>query len=87
LDANVLSILSIQGTDWSEGVPQLTCPTLIVTADPEKGGIVTPVIAARVRELNPHCTVTHMPDTGHHIRFEDYETYMEIVRTFLQGIE
>ena len=87
LDANILSILSIHGTDWPENVPQLTCPTLIVTADPEKGGLVTPAIAARVQELNPRCTVTHIPGTGHHVRFEDYETYMKTVRTFLEEID
>ncbi|MCP5096504.1 MAG: alpha/beta hydrolase, partial [Chloroflexi bacterium] len=52
LDANILSILNTQGTDWQKNVPQLTSPTLIITADPEKGGIVTPAIADRVRELN-----------------------------------
>ncbi len=87
LDANILSVLRFPGTDWSENVPQITCPTLIVTADPEKGGIVTPAIAARVGELNSRCTVTHIPGTGHHIRFEDYDTYMKTVWTFFQGIE
>ncbi|MCP5097625.1 MAG: alpha/beta hydrolase [Chloroflexi bacterium] len=87
LDANILSILNIQGTDWQKNVSQLTSPTLIITADPEKGGIVTPAIADRVRELNHRCTVTHIPGTGHHVRFEDYETYMKTVHTFLQKID
>jgi pimeloyl-ACP methyl ester carboxylesterase len=69
-----------------ETVPQLTCPTLIVTADPEKGGIVTPAIAARVKELNPRCTVAHIPGTGHHVRFEDYATYILALRSFLARI-
>jgi pimeloyl-ACP methyl ester carboxylesterase len=50
------------------------------------GGLVTPEIAARVQELNHLITVTHIPDTGHHVRFEDYETYMQTVRTFLGAI-
>lgn len=87
LDPNILSILRVPGTDWAENVPQLTCPTLIVTADPQKGGLVTPAIAARVLELNPLCTVTHIPGTGHHVRFEDYETYMKTVRAFLEEID
>lgn len=87
LDANILSAFNILGTDWLENVTQLTCPTLLVTADPQKGGIVTPAIAAHVQELNHLCTVMHIPGTGHHIRFEDYETYTKSVRTFLQGID
>jgi pimeloyl-ACP methyl ester carboxylesterase len=86
VDPDILSILSLAGTDWPEKVPLLTCPTLIVTADPEKGGIVTPAIAARVQGLNPRCTVAHIPGTGHHIRFEDYETYIQKVRAFLHGL-
>ena len=86
MDANILLILNIQGSDWPESVPKLTCPTLIVTADPEKGGIVTPEIAARVLELNPRCQVTHIPGAGHHVRFEDYAVYMAAVRAFLQEV-
>jgi N-formylmaleamate deformylase len=87
LDPNVLSIINFEETSWAEGIPQLKCPTLIVTADPERGGIVTPKLAARASELNPHVTVAHIPGTSHHIRFDDYGTYMKSVRAFLQGLD
>jgi N-formylmaleamate deformylase len=87
LDPNILSILRIRDGDWPEGVPQITCPTLIVTADPEKGGIVTPEVAARVHQLNPLCQVAHIPGTGHHVRFEAYATYMEVIQTFFHNLK
>ena len=87
LDPNILSILNIRGAGWSAEVPQLTCPTLIITADPELGGIVTPGIAEQVLALNPLCTVVHIPDAGHHVRFEAYTTYMQSAQAFLQGLE
>lgn len=87
LDPNILSILTIGGTDWLADVPKLTCPTMIVTADPEKGGIVTAAIAAQVQTLNPLCTIIHIPGAGHHVRFEAYTTYMQSVHAFLQGLE
>ena len=87
LDPNILSIVNIRGADWPAEVPQLACPTLIVTADPEMGGIITPAIAAQVLALNPLCTVIHIPGAGHHVRFEAYTTYMQNVQAFLQGIE
>ncbi len=86
LDPNILSIVNIRGTDWVEDAPKLQCPTLIITADPELGGIVTPQIAARVQELNPHCQVKQIPGVGHHIRFGDYDTYMTAVRSFLHQV-
>jgi len=86
LDPNILSILRVPGSDWAENAHKLSCPTLVVSADPKLGGLVTPEIAARVQELNHLITVTHIPGTGHHVRFEDYETYMQTVRTFLGAI-
>ncbi|NQU29915.1 MAG: alpha/beta hydrolase [Anaerolineae bacterium] len=87
MDPNILSILSIDESDWEENVPQLTCPTLIVTADLEKGGLLAPAIAKRVQELNPKISILHIPGTGHHIRFEDYESYMKNVHAFFLEIE
>jgi len=87
LDPNILSILNIDESDWSESVHQLNCPTLIVTADLEKGGLLSPAISIQVQALNQHISVVHIPGTGHHIRFEDYGPYMKYVNTFLQEIE
>ncbi|MCB8960789.1 MAG: alpha/beta hydrolase [Ardenticatenales bacterium] len=86
LDPNILSILSIRGTDWLDNVAKIDVPALLVTADPERGGIVTPEVAARVGELNPGCTIVHIPGTGHHVRFEDYGTYMTHLRAFLASL-
>ena len=87
LDPNILTVMNIRGIDWAEKVPQLTCPTLLVTADPERGGIVTPAIADRVQKLNQLCTIAHIAGTGHHIHFEDYAAFMKNARAFLQTLE
>ncbi len=83
LDLNFLSVMRLNRLDWKDNVPTLTCPTLIVTADTDKGGLVSPEVAAKALELNDLCTVIHVPGTGHHVRFEDYDTYMELVTPFL----
>jgi pimeloyl-ACP methyl ester carboxylesterase len=87
LDPNILTILRVSGSDWAENASKLACPTLVVSADPDRGGLVTPEIAARAQQLNPLIKVTHIPGTGHHVRFEDYQSYMQTVRSFLAGIE
>lgn len=87
LDPYILSILNIRGDDWQADIPKLACPTLIITADPARGGIVTPEIAEQAAALNPRCRVEHLPGTGHHVRFEDYTTYMTIVQDFLKAVE
>jgi N-formylmaleamate deformylase len=85
VDPRILSIINISGDDWAEGIPQLTCPTLIVTADPARGGIVTPALAERARQLSPRCTIAHIPGAGHHIHFEAYDAYMQHVDAFLRA--
>jgi pimeloyl-ACP methyl ester carboxylesterase len=86
MDPNILSIVRIDGSNWQESIASLACPTLVFTADPELGGIVTPELAARACELNPRITIAHIPGVGHHIRFADYETYMQTFRKFLDTI-
>ena len=69
--------------DWREVAPAIACPTLLITATPGKGGIVSPEVAQMATEMNEHITVAHIPGTGHHIRFENYADYVAAVRTFL----
>jgi len=86
LDPNILSILHIEGDVWLETVSNITCPTLVFTADADKGGIITPEIASRVKELNSHITFVHIPGVGHHIRFGNYKDYMDALHAFLSTL-
>jgi pimeloyl-ACP methyl ester carboxylesterase len=83
LDPRILDVLRIRRTEWVDLVPRITCPTLVITADPGLGGIVTPEISVRVQALNPRCAIAHVPGAGHHVRFHDHATYLEAVRRFL----
>jgi pimeloyl-ACP methyl ester carboxylesterase len=87
MDQNILSILRIDGADWQKTVPAIACPTLLFTADPERGGIITEAVAAKVSEMNSRFTIAHIAGTGHHIRFENYTVYMEALRSFLGTLD
>jgi pimeloyl-ACP methyl ester carboxylesterase len=87
LDLNIFGSRAIGRMDWQQSVRTLACPTLVVTADPDKGGIVTPEVAQWASEVNEHISVTHIPGTGHHVRFEDHAAYMDVVKAFLSGLE
>jgi N-formylmaleamate deformylase len=87
LDPNVFAAGDLGWGDWREVVPAIACPTLLITADPDKGGIVTPEVARMAAEMNAHITATHVSGTGHHVRFENYNAYRDTVRAFLAELE
>lgn len=69
--------------DWPATVRRITCPTLLIIADPDKGAIVTPEAAAALQTLVPQTRVAHITGAGHSIRREQFTQYMDIVRSFL----
>jgi pimeloyl-ACP methyl ester carboxylesterase len=64
-------------------VGQIACPTLLITADPERGAIVAQEDVAALRELVPHLEEAHIPGAGHSIRREQFEPYLNAVQAFL----
>jgi pimeloyl-ACP methyl ester carboxylesterase len=68
---------------WREIAEAITVPTLLITADPEEGAIVTPEIAEAATELNSQFEVANIKGVGHNIRREAFEAYMEAITAFL----
>ncbi len=68
---------------WQELLPRVTCPVLLVTADPDKGSIVTPETAAEAARLNPRVKVVRLSGAGHNIRREQFEPFLKTIRAFL----
>ena len=70
--------------NWQEVVKEIHCPTLLITANPAKGGLVTPEAAQWIRATKSNIKVVRIPRTGHNIRRENYEKYIKAVRAFLK---
>jgi pimeloyl-ACP methyl ester carboxylesterase len=69
--------------DWRELLPKVRCPVLLITADPERGGIVTPQAAAEAAQLLPGLKVVRLSGAGHNVRREQFDAYLKAVRAFL----
>lgn len=69
--------------DWPAIVHRITCPALLITADPALGAIITPEIAASLGALMPQTRVVHIAGAGHNIRREQFSSYMKVVSAFL----
>lgn len=70
--------------DFRELLPKVKVPVLLVTADPDKGGIVTPEVAAEAQRLLPSMKVVRLSGAGHNVRREQWAAYVEAVRAFLK---
>ncbi len=68
---------------WQEIAQSLQSPTLLITADVDKGAIVKPDMARKAQQLNPLIQVAHMEEAGHNIRREAFSTYLDAIKAFL----
>ena len=75
-----------QEVNWLTTIQNITLPMLVFAANPELGGIVTPEVVAKVRELNPKVTIASIPDVGHLIRFDNYTAFNDALRAFLKQV-
>jgi len=72
-----------RGQEWRTLLPLVTCPLLLVTSDPERGGIVTPETSDAAAQLQPGLRVVRLSGAGHNIRREQFEAFVGAVRDFL----
>lgn len=83
LSPNVVSSWEGKPKPWQEIAAAITSPTLLITANNEKGGIVTPEIAESAKMLNPRIEVVLINEAGHNIRREAFDRYTDVVCAFL----
>jgi N-formylmaleamate deformylase len=81
---NVLDYVSTRSSHWTEYVPAIRCPALLITGDTALGGIVSPQVAEEIVALNAGFQVAHIVGAGHSVRREQFGHYVKAVRKFLQ---
>jgi pimeloyl-ACP methyl ester carboxylesterase len=90
LSPNVVAAMRRKRTPWSEIVPQIQCPTLLVTGDPEAEAsgraIVTPQVAKQIAAMNANIRVVRLDGAGHSIRRMRFEGYVQAVTEFLAEV-
>jgi N-formylmaleamate deformylase len=83
LSPNVVEFDPTIGVDWPAVLRHITCPALLIAADPERGGMITAESAAAFQTFVPQLRVVHVAGAGHNVRREQSARYMEVVRAFL----
>jgi pimeloyl-ACP methyl ester carboxylesterase len=85
-DPNFMRVLNFGGNNWRDVARAIDCPTLLITADVDKGAIVSEDMARQAGVLNNRIRVAHLPGAGHSIRREQYEGFIQVVRQFLKNL-
>lgn len=70
-------------TDWRDIARQIACPVLLVTADTDRGAIVSPAAAQEAIGLLRAGQVAHIAGAGHNIRRDQYAPFRDAVIPFL----
>ncbi len=83
LSRNVLNRAGAAPIDWPALLPHIACPALLLTADVERGAMVTPQAAHELQGLIAGLQVAHIAGAGHSIRREQFAAYLAAVRPFL----
>ena len=79
----VLTAEQGEAIDWQTTIAQISCPTLLLTADPAQGAIVTDDGAVALQAILPQAQVAHIAGAGHSIRRDQFANYMAVVEGFL----
>jgi N-formylmaleamate deformylase len=78
-----LDMISI---DLPDLFKKITCPTLFMSAETERGAAAGEKDIAQIKTYIPHMQAAHIADAGHNIRREQFAKYLESIQNFLKGL-
>jgi len=80
----VVQTIAVPWPSWRELLKQIRCPILLITADPDRGGIVTPSVVQEAQSLRRKGQVVHIAGAGHSIHRDNFAKYIRAVKSFLK---
>jgi N-formylmaleamate deformylase len=79
----VEAVHCLDGADVVPPFEQISCPTLLVHGEPERGGLLTPAYARELAASNALLRIEAIAGAGHNIRRENFTAYIGVLRSFL----
>jgi N-formylmaleamate deformylase len=79
----IVDIIFTIDKGWKEDLNNITCQTLLITADVDKGAIVLPDTANFIRKNYSNFEFLYVPKVGHSIHRENYPVTLEALLKFL----
>jgi N-formylmaleamate deformylase len=86
-DQNFLKLGHAEEVKWPEVARLISCPTLLITSDIDKGAIISAELARKAVEMNVNIHVANVSGVGHNIRRENFDGFLRVVKDFLQTVK
>jgi pimeloyl-ACP methyl ester carboxylesterase len=77
---------SAEGWDPDVLLSRIECPTLLLQANPELGGLMSDDDVIRAQRLLKHCFLVRCPTLGHAMHMQQPATVLSAVQGFLAGL-
>jgi N-formylmaleamate deformylase len=87
MSIKAIHIMNSIDTTWKNDLQKSRCPMLLITADVEKGAIVSKEIAAFVKRTNPLIRSIYIPGAGHSIHREKYSEVIAAIEGFITEVK
>ncbi|HHX64857.1 MAG TPA: alpha/beta hydrolase [Chloroflexi bacterium] len=81
---HVVELMGGPAQNWREIARAIDCPILLIAADPDRGGIVTPRVADEAATLWRDGRVVTIEGAGHNVRREGFAPFMSALTSFLR---
>ena len=87
IDVGVFGPFLPARSPWRERVVAFSCPALLLLGDrTDRGAIITEALAVEAAASNPKLQWHQVTGAGHHIRYDQFPTYLEVVGKFLDQL-
>lgn len=80
----IFDIQSSIDKGWREDLRKAKCPLMLITADQEKGAIISEDTSNWIREMYPEIEILHVQKTGHNPHRENYPLVIREISKFLE---
>jgi len=81
--ARVVGAPAQERMNWREIAKKIQCPVLLVIGDVNLGGLMSPAAAEEANKFWRKSKVVHIPESGHNIRRDQPDLFIDEVRRFL----
>lgn len=76
----------LEGYEIADILPGVTCPSLLLSGNVGRGGMLESAVADRAVALLPDCTRVDLPDAGHLLHWTHREAVLGLVTAFLESL-